>query len=361
MNYRQRIDALKQQLENMGSPAKLDLPFQKGKPPTQAFSEFLTNKEQGDWAEKTFIQNFNNLNNSLWATKYGRSEDLIAGESGFNVYYDTYQQELERIGKRPDVLVFERAVLLQEQLLRDDISTLPEMVLNKLVPLAKSAIEIRSSAFLSRQYAEASQAEQQNIRSMLTITAHELYCNFHEELSEFSSEWLEVARSIELGRSIDRLPRALGRRSTERLEKASELTKKIKDGFKQLEKRYFLSITPKAEDMSLVYRWLCQYPVPHYYCQVFFDRAVLISFEHILELLADPKREKIDFFIETDEKNQGKTTFKINIDLAQEIISKISLPQHQSSMKELPWGRLLFYVKFQQSNAVFSDLGDIGA
>ena len=30
-----------------------------GRPPTQAFSEFLTNKEQGDWAERTFIKNFN--------------------------------------------------------------------------------------------------------------------------------------------------------------------------------------------------------------------------------------------------------------------------------------------------------------
>ena len=47
MTYLERIQALKAKLEAMASPARLDLPFEQGRPPTQAFSEFLTNKEQG--------------------------------------------------------------------------------------------------------------------------------------------------------------------------------------------------------------------------------------------------------------------------------------------------------------------------
>ena len=108
MTYLERIQALKAKLEAMASPARLDLPFEQGRPPTQAFSEFLTNKEQGDWAEATFIANFNRTQLDLWAVKYGRSEDLVAGEPGFDAYYRSYQAELGAIGKRPDLLIFDR-------------------------------------------------------------------------------------------------------------------------------------------------------------------------------------------------------------------------------------------------------------
>lgn len=355
MSYLSRIETLKARLEAIGSQARLDLQFVPGRPPTQAFSEFLTNKEQGDWAERTFIKNFNACEGPLWATKYGRSEDLIAGEPGFDGYYAAYQNELGEIGKRPDVLLFERDFLRSKGLLNTDISPLKRTVLDQVVPNAKAAIEVRSSAFLSRKYDVAAQAEVESLRGEVSSLLERLRVEFSDELSQFAPVWLAFASAWIEGRDPQERPRALGRHSTERLEQVSKITSCVKDRLKQLDQRRFLSITPKAEDLSLVYRWLQRYEVPHYYCQVFFDRAVLISFERILELVADPARENVDFFVESDEKNQGKVTFKIDVRLGTELISQIDLPEHRSAMKELPKGRLLFYVRFEPSAANLSN------
>ncbi len=46
-------------------------------------------------------------------------------------------------------------------------------------------------------------------------------------------------------------------------------------------------------------------------------------------------------------KNQRKTTIKVNVQVGKEIIGKIDMPEHQSAMKELDRGRLLFYVTFK--------------
>ena len=129
-------------------------------------------------------------------------------------------------------------------------------------------------------------------------------------------------------------PRAGSKRSTELLAQASDLTKEIKAALRSMGSRDFLSITPKAEDLTLVYRWIERFGVPHYYCQVFFDRAVLLSFEDILTVLCAPEREGIDYFIEADEKNQRKVVFKINVALGQEVMSDVKIPEHQSAMKE---------------------------
>ena len=80
----------------------------RGTAPTQVSSEFLTNKEQGDWAEKTFMDGINNNSDKYIAIKYGRDDDIIAGEEGFKQFYESYQDELDIIGKRPDILIFEK-------------------------------------------------------------------------------------------------------------------------------------------------------------------------------------------------------------------------------------------------------------
>lgn len=352
MTYLERINRLKAHLEAIGSPARLDIPFQVGRPPTQAFSEFLTNKEQGDWAEKTFIENFNRTQTNLWAMKYGRSEDLVAGEDGFESYYRSYQEELQEIGKRPDLLIFQRHIIHEKYGLKTDLSNLPRIELDLLVPLAIDAIEVRSSAFLSAKYDTVTSLSRQRTKDMMVDCAKALLNEFRPEISN-SSAWIKYLEEL-ISHGVDtnkESPRALGRHSTARLEQASGLTKRINEGLKQLRQRDFLSLTPKAEDLSQVYRWIQRFGVPHHYCQVFFDRAVILPFESILEILGDPDRENIDFFIESDEKNQGKVTFKINVLLGREVMSEVVLPRHASAMKELPKGRLLFYVRFETSQA----------
>lgn len=357
MNYLDRIQALKARLEAMASPAKLDLPFVESRPPTQAFSEFLTNKEQGDWAEATFIANFNRTQSKLWAVKYGRSEDLVAGEPGFDAYYRNYQAELMAIGKRPDLLIFDRAWFAARWGDATDISALACAELDALVSQAKYAVEVRSSAFISRTYDAVAARSQAQYRDDISHCARDLLENYRKELKllpgwqDFCEAWLRGGLD-----AAGNAPRAASKRSTELLAQASDLTKEIKTALRSMGSRDFLSITPKAEDLSLVYRWIERFDVPHYYCQVFFDRAVLLSFEDILTVLATPEREGIDYFIEADEKNQRKVVFKINVALGREVMSAVKIPEHQSAMKQLPKGRLLFYVRFSPSAAEMNEL-----
>lgn len=119
------------------------------------------------------------------------------------------------------------------------------------------------------------------------------------------------------------------------LQELSEYLKLLKEQIKILHKRDYLSITPKVEDLTLVNRWIQRFNVPHYYLQVFFDRAYIISFREILEIISDSAKEDVIFSVEKDVKNQGKTTIKIDIQISREIIGRMDMPEHKSALKEL--------------------------
>lgn len=74
--------------------------------PTQAFSEFLINRELGDWAEDVVRRGVNDCGLGLVALPYGRTENLVAGEPGFAEFFHSYHEELRLFGKRPDLLVY---------------------------------------------------------------------------------------------------------------------------------------------------------------------------------------------------------------------------------------------------------------
>lgn len=135
--------------------------------------------------------------------------------------------------------------------------------------------------------------------------------------------------------------------STNELQDLTSRLSELKTNIKTLHKRDYLSITPKMEDIALVNRWIQKFNVKHFYLQVFFDKAYVISFKEILELVGNDENEGSGFSIERDVKNQGKTTIKINVKVGKELIGRIDMPEHKSVMKELDRGRLLFYVKFE--------------
>ena len=62
-------------------------------PPTQASSNFITNKEQGDWAEDLIFRAINETSENYVAVRYGKSDDLIAGDEGFDKFYNEFQDE----------------------------------------------------------------------------------------------------------------------------------------------------------------------------------------------------------------------------------------------------------------------------
>ncbi len=61
--------------------------------PTQASSNFITNKEQGDWAENLVFRAINETSKNFVAVKYGKSDNLVAGEDGFDSFYQEFQNE----------------------------------------------------------------------------------------------------------------------------------------------------------------------------------------------------------------------------------------------------------------------------
>ena len=71
-----------------------------------------------------------------------------------------------------------------------------------------------------------------------------------------------------------------------------------------------------------------------------------------LEIISNSDNEGVVFSVETDTKNQNKTTIKINSKSGVQIASKVIEPEHESVRKEMDRGRLLFYVTFKGGTAV---------
>ncbi|MBF0229219.1 MAG: AccI family restriction endonuclease [Desulfamplus sp.] len=322
------------------SPLDIDTEIQiAGRPPTMANSEFLTNKEQGDWAEKVVYKAINEFPGDYFAVQYGISDSISAGDEGFADFYSEYQGELNTIGKRPDLLIFKFSDFPNRNV---DIEN------DDHVKKAVVALEIRSSSFLIEKYS-AFMEERQNyaIRRCGAIREKILSKNIGELLKRKNNEIYKLIKE-----ATDDTFRELDfRRSswslTQELRDLTELLKDLKENIKTLHKRDYLSITPKMEDIALVNRWIQKYNVKHYYLQVFFDKAYVISFQEILELVSNDENEGNNFSIERDVKNQGKTTIKINVKIGKEVIGRIDMPEHKSAMKELDRGRLLFYVTFE--------------
>jgi len=333
--YKQKITRLIQSLD-LG----IDLDVQVGgRPPTMASSEFLTNKEQGDWAERIVHSAINENELGLLAVQYGRSDSLAAGDEGFEEFYASYQNELNKIGKLPDILVFDRSQFP---------GGVPDISSDQVVSRAIAAIEVRSSSFLSNRY--AAYMEQRAIDSL--AACHRIRDDIvNGDLANLLSGKNDELYHFLLSANNESFKQLDFRRpswsSSAELRRLSDLLRELKKNIEVLHKRDYLSITPKVEDIALVNRWIQRFGVKHYYLQVFFDKAYLIPFEHILEIAGDSEKEDEVFSIERDVKNQGKTTIKINVQVGWEIIGRIDMPEHYSQMKELGRGRLLFYVTFQ--------------
>ena len=143
MEYKDKIE----NLTSTSSSTLIDFSIErtKGRMPTQVSSNFITNKEQGDWAERLVLSAINTTSQNYIAVQYGKSDDLIAGDDGFSKFYEEYQQELDDIGKRPDLLIFKKNDYISKW--GKDISNFSEKELNAIVPKAIAGLEIRSSAF----------------------------------------------------------------------------------------------------------------------------------------------------------------------------------------------------------------------
>jgi type II restriction enzyme len=318
--------------------------------PTQASSNFITNKEQSDWAENLVTRAINENSKNYIAVKYGKSDDLVAGEYGFDAFYQEFQTELDLIGKRPDLLIFKK-IDFQEDL-GFDISRIPHEQVTEYVKKAIAGIEVRSSAFLIDRYEETMQIRSEKFEKIALETKDKILAEYKDILAHSSREnYIDLLTGITaktLNVTDFKVP---GWHSTERLIRLNSLFKQLKAAIKEIQKRDYLSITPKVEDIKMVYKWIETFNVPHFYFQVFFDKVYGISFEQILQIISDSDNDGVIFSVESDTKNQNKTIIKINSKSGIEIAYKVDEPNHESVRKEMDRGRLLFYVTFKGGTA----------
>lgn len=322
------------------APLEIDTEVKvEGRPPTTSSSEFLINKEQGDWAEDVVFRAVNENSTEFIALKYGRADTLSAGDAGFSEFYREYQEELNTIGKRPDLLIFRRSDIPEKSVV--DLSKV------EIVKKAIAAIEVRSSSFLANRYSTFMNTRTQDAESkceeLIAKILEEPYASLLKQKNPAVHSLMQGAHASTFRELDFRLSSWV---SSPQLKQLSAYMKELKESIKVLHKRDYLSITPKLEDIALVNRWIQIFGVKHYYLQVFFDKAFIIPFKEILEISSNPDNEDKVFRIEKDIKNQGKTTIKINVQVGREVIGKIDMPEHKSALKELDRGRLLFYVTF---------------
>lgn len=332
------------------SLADFSKPRDAARMPTQASSNFITNKEQGDWAEALIARAINDNTRNYIAVKYGKSDDLVAGEDGFDDFFKEFQKELDEIGKRPDLLIFRKEDF--NAALGTDISHIPHTEIDTYVKKAIAGIEVRSSAFLIDHY----ESSMQKRTTYFTNAALELK---EEIINTYGDLLSSPARSSYLTFLKGMTPETLhitdfkvpGWRSSERLIALNDKLRQLKTAIKEIQKRDYLSITPKVEDLKSVYNWIERYNVPHFYFQVFFDKVYGIPFKDILEIISNPENEGAIFSVESDTKNQNKTTIKIKSKTGTEIAYRVDEPEHRSVRKEMGRGRLLFYVSFNGGTA----------
>lgn len=313
----------------------------RGNVPTQAFSEFLTNREQGDWAEDLIFRAINEIKNGIIAVRYGKSDQIVAGEPRFKEFYEKYQDELDTIGKRPDLLIFRKCDFGYSTL---DISHFDDNELNNIVPKAIAGLEIRSSSFLVNRYTEFSIKRREDIINQI----QEIINNLKSQSSILPRNWRIWLSRVDMENedilfSMPRISKKLG--------SLRDSAQELRSLINSLKKRDFLSFTPKVEDIYVIYKWIKTFGVPHYYVQVFFDRVYTIPFKRILEIISDLSNEGKIFFVERNVKNQFKTTIHIDINQGLLLAEKVDFPDHRSEYKELGRGRLLFYVTFRRGKA----------
>ena len=326
------------------------IPRDRTSPPTQASSMFISNKEQGDWAEDLIFRAINETSKNYVAVRYGKSDDIVAGEKGFDQFYNEFQDELDTIGKRPDLLIFKKEDF--DINFDYDISNIPHSEITDYVKKAIAGLEIRSSAFLIDKYEQEMQDRTTTHLEQALVVKNKILENFTDLLEHPKKKhFIDILNSINSETITSISFRRPSWKATERLQELSLLFKDLKDNIAIVQKRDYLSITPKIEDVKVVYKWAETFNVPHYYFQVFFDKSYGISFKNILTLLTDPEKEGNYYEISQDIKNQNKTTIKINTRNTSQVAYKIIEPEHKSVRREMGRGRLLFYVSFEKGTA----------
>ena len=156
VNYKDEINDLFNEVSKKligwgisGKIVSLECIDRKRNAPTGVGSEFLMNRALGDWAENQVLKALEEKFQEYVPTKYGNSDNIVAGDPNFKLFFQGYVNELIQLGKRPDILIFQKG---ESRGISPDISNEKTNLLNDLVRKASYGIEVRSSKISVKKY-----------------------------------------------------------------------------------------------------------------------------------------------------------------------------------------------------------------
>jgi hypothetical protein len=105
---------------------------------------------QGQWAEDKVVETVN-CHRLLKAVRYGQSRISFASKEEFMAYWTKLHNQIQKYGKRPDVLIFLKANSLNYPI---DIRERDEEEIMEMVKHSVAGLECRSSTWLWKTYRE---------------------------------------------------------------------------------------------------------------------------------------------------------------------------------------------------------------
>lgn len=334
--------------------------FSSKSPPSDANSEFTINDLMGSWAEELVFSALRNVLNNTAPIMYGRADQLIAGQDGFKQLWGEHMQELDTIGKRPDILLFEAKFASDYLSGTDNIAEHPEKW--KFVNRAFAGIEVRSSKqnlTINEEYkSDAISNLVEELQSILPALIQELR-NLDLGLKSLNAvlDWLDILNIAEdIPYTIPRKPgirvKTLGENLHHQLNQAFEMLRGINKHYAS-----YRSFTVKVEDLAITEKWVATYSVPHYYVQVFDDRVYGIPTTSILDTILDEDGKSTTWKIERNPKNQMKTTFYVNLNRGYFLGNITTLPDLRPKKIQLKNGRVIYAIGFTGGELTLDEAG----
>ncbi len=136
------------------------------------------------------------------------------------------------------------------------------------------------------------------------------------------------------------------------LEKVSERIKELDEAITDRNNIKLLTINITKEDLQYAYNFIKNYNTTYYYVYVFFDKAFIISFERVLELISNSNLEDSKYFIENI---NNSIIIKIIADDEEVILENIEFPKYTTMVKELENGMIVSYSHLGCSNATLNE------
>ena len=213
------------------------------------------------------------------------------------------------------------------------------------------AIKVYSSPFIFDKY-QKFMLEKKNFYASRALLVKDKILSMHYDLlKKKNNELLKLIEAINRD-NVDIISFKLPTWKTSvELEKVAERIKELDESLVDGKNIKFLSIDISTEDLLYSYNFIKNKNIPYYYISVFFDKAFIISFERVLDLISSSDLEDSNYYIE---KTNNNFIIKIKPDDEDVILENIEFPKFINQVKELENGMIIPYSILKNSNATIN-------